>query len=319
MYVYAYDHGSFALTKREYVGNPDFAVANCASAVSDLPFPENAGIVGFGNQTGSDPCAEQEYAEPPTDPPGEGSQPFTESLDVGASTLWVAGVAIPGPSVQCVFDGSTLTFDGEAVVTFRQTPRSDSERTAMLQRVYREVPSVQNDIARGVTIDDSAASFRASLSGLQGDASALYHSSGDQAVLDFLRQSPLVASVTSQSSGVFYVHFHGIPIARLFDLRQVPSNIGAPHATAPEVSFYGDKARSLIMAIDRHAHGRPHLILITSSGLMIATTGVDRESMQRQIDYVLAGGDLQALPEGRLDPSRPPLSEIISRQLEREN
>lgn len=55
-YVYAYSDDVFAVTKRDFVPTPGFSVCDCRAKELELPFPEARGTVGFGNQSGSDPC-----------------------------------------------------------------------------------------------------------------------------------------------------------------------------------------------------------------------------------------------------------------------
>ena len=60
VYVYAYGKDVFEITKRNYIDEPDFQVANCEAQTSDIPYPDHAGSVGFGSTAGYDPCQDQE-------------------------------------------------------------------------------------------------------------------------------------------------------------------------------------------------------------------------------------------------------------------
>ena len=81
-YVFAYSPDTFQITPRTYVPSPDFDVTDCNAEASHLPYPEQAGLVGFGSNEGYDPCSAMQSSNDSNGGGNPGSQ---------SGTIWSSG------------------------------------------------------------------------------------------------------------------------------------------------------------------------------------------------------------------------------------
>jgi hypothetical protein len=319
LHVFAYGDDVFEITRRAGPSQPEFGVLDCNASASDLDFPRNAGTVAFGAVIGCDPCALDTLPPLPTPSPEENRvEPFTRVFELGETDLWVGGYKITGPTVTCGWNGRVLSFNEIPALPLPPTrevePRDMSEfmRESMMQ-----IPSITADVERGFQIHEAARRYFKSQRLLLRDAAVLFASRGAIPAFDYLRESPLVDRVETGpgvSEGHLTVHWQpNMPVEEV-DLgeidphRPVRDDRPRPHTQA-ELAYTAHKVVDLVSESCRPPGGR--IVFITHGGGLFSTGGIERAEIQKQIDFLLGGGDPAALPKGRLEVTRPPLSEII--------
>ena len=261
-------------------------------------------------------CARTTPSPPPPGSDDPGPEPFSETLGLGSSDLWVGGHEILGPTVTCTWDGSSMNFNGVGDVLFYIPNPEPDEFETQLKRTYGEVPIVRKQLTEGKTIHESVDRFMAEKYNLWTAARERFLAEGVPTAVSHLRASPLVSYVAASRSSIRieYVGLGGSHSISLDMLKtRVPYDNGLRLEPPPTFRYKVRDVLAEIKTTIQQTAPRGALIILTRSGSLRIATGQRRDSLRGQIDLIKSGRTLESL--GRR-AERPPLSEIIEVQRE---
>jgi len=232
---------------------------------------------------------------------------FTEMIDLSGSELWVMGQQITTPSVQFAFDGSLLRIGGVVVPLTPETPVLSDER---LMQTFGSVPYVTQKIADGIPVATAVTLFEAECHAITKRIVEAVKRGDTMAARRVLERSALVESFQIAGDGSSYsARYRGLVIDHVVngDLRAS----AGPVAEKPLAQV----AHGYLTTLE-NAAARGQLIMVTAGAVFAWGGEAEMAVVRAQIGHVLAGGSLETVPPGPLDPklfhNQGPLGELIA-------
>lgn len=216
-----------------------------------------------------------------------------DTLELKNLELWVTGERLQGPTAIVEWDGESLWFNGvRARIKTEPKPLSDSS----MIRVYGHTPRARELMFGGMSQLEAAKQYRRENADLYEAMRHAMWIGGPDSATAVAKRSPLVREVFGVRDSVISLNFWGLGGEALgLNRRMSPPN--------PEKQARG------IVAILKSCHGLVFVSLGNVWGPLRGQDDVDRA--KRQVDYVLAGGDLKkGLPEGPFPANYGPLADI---------
>jgi hypothetical protein len=190
----------------------------------------------------------------------------------------------------CSYDGDTFLIGGIPVPFSEPGPEWSDE---LLNLTFRNVPRVQQELARGSTISDAVHTYDGVLDSLRGCVRMAFLAGGLEAAATALTQSSLVERAVVKSQDMIMVTYVGLPFEHSLQFG----------TSSARLTPLQDRPREIVdWLMSRLAHEPVGgaLFIVSDGGGQTMLTGNSRLQAKAQIEHVRRAGALADLPPGPL-------------------
>jgi hypothetical protein len=224
---------------------------------------------------------------------------FSEDFALGASEVWVNGMQITGPAVDCVFDGSLLRVNN---VVLPAEPADQEPGAEQLTSLFGAVPSIRSQVDSGVTIQIAVKIFTSDCEALHRQVLQRFDSGAFEDARQLLSNSPAIESFEiNEAKRSARIHYRGLSGGWAINSQ---TSRKTPNTTVPPAPNSTAKARRIVGQIKASIQSSPPdgSLIVVSPGLISVFTGEARSLAHSQIVFAKTKGKMSGAPNGPLTP-----------------